>query len=318
MQKITLILSILALTLFYSCSEDSDAPQLEMNQPSWDDEIREEFGIDIEGLVLESAYNIDSTAVLVGGRIENKLWVGGYSKGDGECFMEFKENSLLDSIVTVHKGYGEYAEIEVEKRAVLSGYTTQDYTVFILGLDPIPTADLYFTKGNNLLRKCRFLDESGYVSPNEYYRGILTWYENTVLVSSYNYNTNAYTYTVFSLDGDSLLNISSKYHPYTETHKHLINNEEFIQTGISESLSSQSLQDRRFSRINAKTEETVWTTANCPLSEIDGSVKVTSLSIDKQNESWTYTIKYTQYDGASKQAEVKLNIATGDYQTVYS
>lgn len=260
-----------------------------------------EYGINKDGLHLEfHSDGLDTNFIFFNGRINQKLWVGGFEKASKQKIFEWTENSKLDTTFRIHGGYGEYANFEITDFWGMYFYKLNNACSFLLrgydkSADQVVTMDLYFFNNENLIKKYRTIP---YPS-NAYFQSIHPWF-NGIIVTQSNAKRACY-----NMNGDSLFAVDSSI--TINDRIFAVNYEDAILYALN--LSEKSVY---FSRKNIKTNETLWTSSTVVLDNSQEPIKINNTSVSKVNNTWTYKIDYTRYSGEKKSVQVVLDIDTGD------
>ncbi len=252
----------------------------------------EKYNANKEGLIAESyCPGTNTTYLFLSGRINGKLWVRAYERQSKKKLFEWEGSEILPTEIGVDKGYGEFVNYAVSSYQLVRGYFKEGEWSFLLfargKLESIENY-LYSKSLNGDVKK-----EKVELFINELY----SWHEDSFII------TGARHFYIYKFSGELLYSSESSY-SFSEVET--INYEESI---------SFSKDDYMFSRVNYKSNETVWSFVS-PLKDISGNPRVDSWSISKAGLFWTYTIKYTLYSGEKGELKVKINIESGEYEMV--
>lgn len=284
-----------------------------------DEKIESVFVVGDEWTELANTYNVDRTRITVdyytpgsdtayvffNGRIDGRLWIGGYEKESKKKILDWTESSKLDTLGTVDLGYGEIAKYLVNKWTTRDFHKRDNYLCFILNSTKDGHGyglfnDLYFLNRNYLVIKHR--NVLLYSDPNDAeFRNIIEWHDG-VLVSMWR-NGIILRYECYDMNGTH--QFSTKQIPENSTS---VNFEEYIQYTINNT--NKTID---FLRGNLKTGETIW--KNTEKTIIDNSnetIRIDNVSIQKEGLIWVYTINYTRYSGEKKTIKASVNVQTGE------
>ncbi len=323
------ILSIICLACLFSACGHDDTSDLEpvvpldslYNEPDPFSEIKEAYNINKEGLKIEGWENpidsicqVDSGTIFIHGRIDGKLWVGCYDVANKTQYLDWTESEKLDTVVTYHKGYGEYETDNIKRFKITDVYKNRDNYCFILDAsaldlsDPTPYSFLYYTHlyfiTDGILNK-----KHTRKYPEMRFNKIEPWYDG-VLVSAIGWSGSETKTTCYTLTGDSLFtaDFNTK---LGEDKLYLspVNREEAI---IFNEYRKENYS-YYFRRVNIKTGESVWSNEGKPLKQLPNKAKINFKEIKKSGNIWEFICDYILYDGTKGTVHIFLNIDSGQF-----
>ena len=240
---------------------------------------------DFEGNVIakiEDAY--DSPYSLLTGFQDGKVWVAYEDEEKG--WQEFVSAETFERNRSIHLGYGEYANIYIEKIEPTFFLKTNWGFAFIptLSREPYYCESVFLGKDDNLL----------IVLCNVKSHYLIDWYDDTVFVGGT---------TVISSLGEILAE-------FAET--------EFTSSSDFEDVEPVSITDGirfeedGFVRRNYEKGIDVWRVTIPQLDDIQENAKVTMTLLEKGASIWRYSCQVLNYDGSQNTFELNLNVETGE------
>lgn len=308
MKRIFFLLLVVPI-IFSSCSKDKEEEPVALDSYEGSEikKIIDEYSIRKQGLKIESFVLGTDTTIFFNGRINGKLWVGGFETKSKEQILDWIENEKLDTVISYHKGYGVYDNLMIKKFVLAFPYKYNNSFCFLLrGHDQDggmykSSCDLYFLQ-NNVMKKLRTIYSAH--SGLDHFVGITPWHHGIVVKKT------SEKHVCFNMQGDSLFTINSgfgikpSYSP--------INYEECID--FSTATATTDLRMSFFRRLNLKTNETIWKNEIFPLNNLPKNTRFDNYTITKANNEWTYNVNYTLFDGTKSSVRILLNIENGKFE----
>lgn len=310
MKKLLLFTLLISFVVACTKEEGEEGEEPIINEIYIDDfwtSIKKEYNITNEDLIYEGgAIGIDTSQIFFNGRVNQKLWIGGYNKHTKEQLIEWTEDTKLDTIFEVYKGYGEYKTLKTNEFRIYYPLVKENNLVFVLyGLDNNSRdydiiSYLYFINDNKLIKK-------HFNNTLDRYQNIIPWY-NSIIVEVLTDKYERYN-LCYSYNGDTLFTVHKS--AYNINNLNPINVEEYIDD--SELYDITNLSDSFFfKRSNLKTGENIWISYVYRFENINESIRVDSTSITKNDEIWNYKFYLTTYNNDKITKELDLNIETGE------
>lgn len=294
------IIFFVLLSIIIGCNKSDDDP--DPISVITDGELTKkakEYGINKNGLIIDSYISgVDTNQIYFNGRINQRLWIGGYDKTTKIKLIDWTQDSKLDTVFHLHSGYGVYKDFKVNDFHLLCCLKNSNLFCFSFMGDDTNSPqsvfnDLYFVSDNILLNKKR-----EYSYPNSFYtNNLISW--DSGVIAQYSGMVNI----CFSSKGDSLFKVSPA---VSLTDINFINKKE----GIKHIITSSKTID--FSRQNIETGNIYWSQTSSIFESSSESIKVDKISLDKKDNIWTYTIDYTLFSGTKKSVNMSVNIETGN------
>lgn len=269
-------------------------------------DYKKEYNINKDGLEIDyMSTGIDTTTVYFNGRIDGKLWVGGYEKGSKKEILDWADNVRLDTVVNYNKGYGIYENFKVYRYNISFPYKYENAYCFILngGGSDNSFSDLYFINNNNLTKKHRSVGSYN----SEAFRYIFSWFEGVMV------ENKKEELVCFNMQGDSLFVVQDRsIYYYVESNSCPISYEECIRLIYNYS----GFNGFYFERLNLKTKEIIWEEKIMPLTDIPENARINGHTISKSGNEWTYVFNHTLYSGEKGTTTILLNIDSGELEEI--
>ncbi len=306
------IFNLMLVLFLIGCSDNKYPPE----QPTFAtrlNELRQEFGVYDEELILESfRRGVDTTQVFFNGRINGKLWIGCYDSNSKTKIFEWVEDKKLDTVFHLYEGYGETVEYKIESFIIDYPYYYDEYLIFILRgggdiyLDSPHIIDLYFVTKGSQVKKYKSLihsSQTGYGC----YLDIVPW-ENSVFSRHYSiFSEHFDDYVCFSLAGDSL---------YTIKNSEYLNIQNLEPVSIEEHIHCRSQTNTNeffFQRFNLKADSVVWESKIKSPFEIIERDRQDSVILQKNSTTWDYSFFYTTFaEGKKYSIHLTVDVESGD------
>ncbi|MDR2131667.1 MAG: hypothetical protein LBP56_10990 [Odoribacteraceae bacterium] len=284
------------------CSKDKEIPTPDpINPDSWLDDFMNEYNIRKQGLKLAwTTTGIDTSTVYAIGILDGKLWVGGYGKATKRQFFDWVEDVELDTVINYYKGYGEYGSFKVDAYILLYPYQNNNAYCFLLSRwnrtdNLLIMNDLYFVR-DGLSKKNRGR-----------YDGIIPWYQGILVPTLCDGDI---AHICFNMQGDSLF--LAKNEPNIEYSCTPIDFEEYI--NFVGCLNNRDVRAAFFQRVNLKTRKIIWENKTMPLKDLPDNTRFDYYAVEKSNNTWTYSVYYTLYNGTKGSSNIVLDIITGQFE----
>lgn len=297
---------LLLMILIASCSGDNEVEPRNYISDQWT-ELAEIYSIDRERVIIDG-YNpgMDATFVFFNGRIDGRLWIGGYEKETKKNILDWTESTKLDTLINVDLGFGDKGELLIDSWHAKDFRKHGNYLCFILtslqsGYKRY--SDLYFLNINNFIAKHR---KSSLSSGNNdaMFWNLIEWSDGILAEI---WKQGVIRHECYDMNGVFLY--STPYYMFLSSRELApIDYEEYMQYTLSDT--GKAI---RFLRSNLKTGETIWKNAEETI--IDNSeeiIRIDGVSIEKGNLIWVYTVNYTRYSGEKRVFKANVNIQTGE------
>ena len=278
-------------------------------------ELMKEYNINKKGLIIDySDHNADQTYIVFNGRIDNRLWVGYYDMETKAPLLDWTDDNVLETTITVDVGYGETETHSINNLKVF--YICYNEGTFSFRLsysvgnrNSVGLKNLYFIRNEKLIESYN-LEEYDVVDGEGH--ALSTWFRGFI-AGEWCFDT--YGKKLFEFGRDE------HHHLLSVRNAEPISHEEAIVVNFIEGYSSPDNTpilnvNARFSRLNLKNGYK-WT-SEAPFGDIipfDARARLDDVVINKSadNTVWEYLVSYTLFDGTKEIANIALNIDTGSF-----
>jgi len=294
--KIISLFLLLICFFTVSCSTDDGNDILDESINITELEYQgQQYGIS-KKVQLESFTNcLDTNYIAFSGHTENRLWIACFEKSTKKKLLEWKDNKLLQTEITIDMGYGESKKFDINKRSFTQNpYFNQNSMVFLLSMEGSAgrvSSNIYFLKNSQLQK----IVTSYYLPPNYIvFEKLHQWYNNSIIVK------NGSKYICYSETGEEIFSFE----------EHYLSSEKMDPINYYEGIKLSKVARR----INLKDNIVVWENTTSTIADLPDNVRIDNTTlVKKDNNIWTYAINYTLYDGKKGKKEIKLDINTGEY-----
>jgi hypothetical protein len=281
-----------------------------------------EYNINKKGLVIDNYYsNADQTCIVFNGRIDNRLWIGYYDMQTKSPLLDWTDDKVLETTMTIDVGYGEIETYSIENYHV-NYYPCYNEGTFSFKLSYSAGNksfnDLYFIRNGELIKLYNqdeyaemYAGDRGHDRLSVWYRGFITG----------NWCFDTYGEKLFEL-GRSSQEVGNS-GLYDITNAEPVSYEEAITFNIVRGWAPGSgaillNTFASFSRLNLQSGY-IWT-SDAPLRDIisyEADARLDDFIINKSDDNtiWEYIISYTQRDGTKGVVSIELNLDTGSFET---
>ena len=289
-----------------------------MGSVEWEEQQRDNFyGYKVENRdgfdmlsITKCGYNEDTTFLT--GIKNEKHWIGMFDEQTKKQLREWNGTETIEREMKIDLGYGETYTLDVscfglylfEKTAwgfvAVPKYTHREPYVSVAGGEI--SKDILLLNGNKLI--VYPLNNPGIVQPH--------WFQESIVVSSYEYGGEGTDYTVLSPDGkkvaewnSGIFDVKSDAFPVSYIEGIFLNHEysydiDLIYTDYWVIL-----------RHNYLTEKDVWKTSIPSLKDLKNDARISTTVLEQGNPIWKYRIDVTNRDGSKQQVLFTVNVETG-------
>lgn len=248
-----------------------------------------------KGITIESACNKEKI-IVVNGRSKERLWLGTYNYQKKEKIFEWTDTKELPQTVQVHLGYGEYKKVDVKN--LYATFANSESVFFISTfLHPyINGRGFHYVIKSTIFKDGLLVGSYKELLPND----ATQWYNNSILVSFRNLIEHKTEYRMIydTVNLNFLFTISDKIRLPKDIYT--VNTEEIINFSPK--------TNTIIKRVNVKEGQEVWAIEG---EKIPSDSKIDSTVLKKSGDIWTFTVKYTLYNGIKKEKKYTVNIKTG-------
>lgn len=302
---------ICSLLLLSSCDKDhwNDQPDYFYGY-----NVEDRNGFDLLSITL-CPYNQDTTFLT--GIKNEKLWIGMFDLHTKEQLKEWTCMDNFNRKLEINLGYGEIKTLKLsafhfEERIyktnwgfVMIPYYTERDSSWTVGMSEAGgiKRDILLLNGNEII--VYLLNNPSIENP--------CWFQESVIVSSYEYDGEGTDYTVISPNGkkivewlDNSYSLKSDHFPVSYTEGIFLKRE-----------SDYNIEDNTYSnyysiiRHNYQTGKDVWKTTIPSLKDIEMNARINTTILEQSNLIWKYQIDITNYDGSKKQVIFTVDVDTG-------
>lgn len=307
---------ICSLLLLSSCDKE-----LVKGPGEWEQERRNNFydykvknreGFDMLSIT-PCAYNED-TAFLTGIKNE-KHWIGMFDQQTKKQLQEWNGSETIDREIKIDRGYGEietmrlsafHFESDIHKTSwgfVMIPYYTERGSNWGIGMLEAGgyARDILLLNGDKLI--VYPLNNPGIVQPH--------WFQESIVVSSYEYGGEGIDYTVLSPDGKKVVDMKDRPQNWLVEEKNIFPVSYTDGIGLRDWRRDAERCDIRIYRNNYAISETVWETPIPSLLNIKGDARFNITVLEQGNPIWKYRIDVTNRDGSKQQVLFTVNVETG-------
>ena len=274
---------------------------------------------DYENMTCKSfvKYNNDTIA-FTGITPKGYLMIDLFRNSSETKVFEWIDNTKIDTIYNVHKGYGEYEEVRIRsiEPSFIKFHTEygKDFIAMLHLNGSQPLKRVLFANGG----QSHMTD----VLPEKVATFIPNWYNNQycfihdccyTLAGDTVYTIQYGEYDMNNIDEYANRIATGGFHRSWEYHR--ISSEEAIGAGIdTDNYNGRYIFE--IARINYRTAQNMWGeqhNIDLPF-DYEAKAKLVCSVTDKSSNIWTYKVSITYYNGTKKEVELKVDIEKGAVQ----
>tara|TARA_R110001583_G_scaffold59123_1_gene176014 strand:- start:44960 stop:45868 length:909 start_codon:yes stop_codon:yes gene_type:complete len=295
-----LFVAMLPFGLIGCSTEDESIPEVDLSEI---DLLLNEYNLLDTDVNFENfTLGIDTNLIYFNGRKKDQLFIECFNRTDKSNILSWNKQAVIDTIVTVDRGYGETSTHNFESFKIRQAYTYKNSHVFILqGGD---SNDAFSTLSLDLF----FVSNQDYVKVKKIRKAaiiqnlftIIPWYEGRVL-----YNTAA-------VGGESVcISYSVNGEEIYKTEDHIrISEVNIIPINLYEYI---GFQNNFFYRNDLTIKNRTWFSESVlPDNSRADEVKITR----EDSDHVIFDIKYTLYSGDKESKKFKVEIESGTFTEI--